>query len=365
MKYYLLSGEISGDIYGGELIKAIKTLDKNAECVAFGGEKMRENGAEIKKDIKELSIMGFWEVLKKLKTVLGNIRFAKDNILKENPDKIILIDFPGFNMRIAKWAKTQGFQVYYYIAPQAWAWNKKRVFKIKKYVDKLFVILPFEKEFFSQYGIETHYFGHPLVRELQNYSFHRDPMHRSSTIAILPGSRVQEIKKILPVMLSVIPYFTDYQFVVAVKKEHFELAKKVVDSRNVFHDVSTVQIITDKSREILTNADFALVKSGTVTLEAAILECPQIVCYKTSFLSYCIAKMLALVKFISLPNLIMNKKIVTELIQNDLNTKNLITELVSLMINKNIQLKEYQLLKQKITSKKDANIEIAHHIIGH
>ncbi|MDR2511162.1 MAG: lipid-A-disaccharide synthase [Bacteroidales bacterium] len=364
MKYYLLSGEVSGDIYGGELIKAIKTLDKDAEFVAFGGEKMRENAAKIRKDIKELSIMGFWEVLKKLKTVLGNIRFAKNDILKENPDKIILIDFPGFNMRIAKWAKTQGFQVYYYIAPQAWAWNKKRVFKIKKYIDKLFVILPFEKEFFSQYGIETYYFGHPLIKELQNETFRRGDMaHKVSatTIAILPGSRVQEIKKILPIMLSVVLYFADCQFIIAVKKENSELVREIIDGRNAMH---RVQIITDKSREVLANADFALVKSGTVTLEAAILECPQIVCYKTSFLSYSIARMLALVKFISLPNLIMNKKIVQELIQNDLNTKNLVTELKSLMENKNTQLKEYQLFKQKITSEKDANLEIAHHIIG-
>jgi lipid-A-disaccharide synthase len=309
--------------------------------------------------------MGFVEVLKKLPTVLTNIKFCKNDILQEKPDKIILIDFPGFNMRIAKWAKKQGFEVFYYIAPQAWAWKKNRVFKIKKTVDKLFCILPFEKDFFSKYGIKTFYFGHPLIQELLGNDENSEKVAENNNIALLPGSRVQEIRKILPAMLSVIPYFPDYQFIVAIKTEHLELVEQIIHKINK-NLSNRIKIVCNMSRDILKMSNFALVKSGTATLEAAILDCPQVVCYKTSFISYAIARLVALVRFISLPNLIMNEQIVPELIQYQLNTKNITNELQKIISDKgNSQKENYQVLRGKLKSNLNANAEIARHIVNH
>ena len=330
MKYYVIAGEASGDLHGSNLIKEIFKLDQNAIIRAWGGDKMQNAGATIIRHFKELSFMGFYEVFMNLKTILNNIEFCKKDIIEFNPDKIIFIDYPGFNLRIAKWAKKNNFNNYYYIAPQIWAWNEKRIKNIKANIDKLYVILPFEKEYFeNKHDYKVNFLGNPLLdsvnrfKSLKKIDFYNDNKldNKLDIISILPGSRKQEIKKILGVMLKVIDYFPNYQFIVAgAPNIEPNFYKKIIKNNDV-------KVISDKTYSLLSNSKAALVTSGTATLETAIFKIPQVVCYKTSYISYFLAKIFIKIKFISLVNLIMNKEIIKELIQTECSKNNIIKEL--------------------------------------
>jgi lipid-A-disaccharide synthase len=332
MKYYLIAGEASGDLHGSNLIKALKKLDPIAEMRCWGGEKMQDEGAELIKHYRDLAFMGFAEVVKNLPTIFKNINFCKKDISSFNPDVVILIDYPGFNLRIAKWAKEKGYKVVYYISPQIWAWKENRVHAIKKYVDKMLVILPFEKDFYAKWNYEVDYVGHPLVEVIDEFMEAEKGKPNTiaqinkGIIALLPGSRKQEILKKLPVMIQVSKHFPDYSFVVAkapgVEDEFYG---------DMLKDFENVYAVTGKTYSILYIAKAALVTSGTATLETALFALPEIVCYKGSAISYQIAKRLIKIKFISLVNLIMNKEVVKELIQGEMNTKNLVAELNPLL----------------------------------
>ncbi len=354
MKYYLIAGEASGDLHGSNLIKALKKLDPIAEMRCWGGDKMQEEGAELIKHYRDLAFMGFAEVVKNLPTIFKNINFCKKDITAFQPDVIILIDYPGFNLRIAKWAKENGYKVVYYISPQVWAWKESRVNAIKKYVDKMLVILPFEKEFYAKWNYEVDYVGHPLVEVIDEFIEKEEekpatiPQTSKGIVALLPGSRKQEILKKLPVMIQVSKYFPDYNFIVAkapgVEDEFYSSLLKEFDN---------VYAVTGKTYSILYTAKAALVTSGTATLETALFAVPEVVCYKGSNISYQIAKRLIKIKFISLVNLIMNKEVVKELIQDEMNTKNLIKELKPLLTDNekkfNLQ-KDYSALKKLLSA---------------
>ena len=334
MKYYIISGEASGDLHGSNLVKAIMNQDKEANIRAWGGDKMMNAGAKVIKNYKELSFMGFYEVLINVRTILKNLSFCKNDIKKFNPDKLILIDYPGFNMRIAKWAKKNGLKTYYYIAPQIWAWKESRIKNIKKYIDTLYVILPFEKKYFeTKHNFPVKFLGHPLLDSIKNFkdSFknnffeHNNLKKTKEIITILPGSRKQEIKKILSTMLDVVDFFPDYQFVIgAAPNIDNNFYKKFIKAKNVV-------LIKNQTYELLSNSKAALVTSGTATLEASIFKIPIIVCYKTSYISYFLAKLLVKIKFISLVNLIMDKEVIKELIQSNCIKKNIINELNNIL----------------------------------
>jgi lipid-A-disaccharide synthase len=330
MKYYIIAGEASGDLHGSNLIKEIIKLDKNAVIRAWGGDKMKNAGADVIKHFRELSFMGFYEVFINLRTILKNIKFCKNDIIKFNPDKIIFIDYPGFNLRIAKWAKINKFNTNYYIAPQIWAWDEKRINNIKASIDNLYVILPFEKEYFEKkHNFKVNFLGHPLLDSIKFFKdskaidfFNNHNLNRKKEIiSILPGSRKQEIKKILGIMLKVIDFFPDYQFVIAgAPNIDLEFYQKIINDKNV-------RVIKAETYNLLSNSKAALVTSGTATLETAIFKIPQVVCYKTSFISYFLAKIFVKIKYISLVNLIMNKEVIKELIQTNCSKKNIVKEL--------------------------------------
>jgi lipid-A-disaccharide synthase len=354
MKYYIIAGEASGDLHGSNLMKAIKQKDQNSEFRFWGGDLMVEIAEKNPvKHYKDMDFMGFLEVILNLKTILGNIKFCKEDIKNFNPDILILIDYPGFNLRMVKFAKNLGIKVIYYISPQLWAWKENRVEIIKKYVDEMLVILPFEKDFYKKHEIDAHFVGHPLLDvildlkpiDIQKFKT-ENHLNEKEIIALLPGSRKQEVEKMLEKMLSIIPIFTDYQFVIAgapsLPKNFYE--KYVTEN---------VHFVSNKTYDLLRCSKAALVTSGTATLETALLNVPEVVCYKGSRISYEIGKRLIKnIKYISLVNLIMDKKIVKELIQNDLNTKNLIEEL-KLILNENRQkiLNDYAKLRQKLGGK--------------
>jgi lipid-A-disaccharide synthase len=332
MKYYIIAGEASGDLYGSSLVRELKLKDSKADIRAWGGDLMQEEGVDLVKHYKNHNYMGFLEVIRNLGTILKNISFCKQDIKAFNPDALILIDFPGFNMRIAKYFYKYSFPVLYYIAPQVWAWKESRVEAIKKYVDKLYVILPFEKEFLKKHGVESSYMGHPLLEHILNFK-NKESVSKSiftetyglefgkPIISLIPGSRKQEIEKKLPVMLrAVSSYSNEYNIVIAGMKNFKDLYREITSNSNV-------KIIYGDTYNLLNNSIRALVTSGTATLESAFFNVPQIVCYKTSWLSYVIAKSLVKIKYISLVNLIMDKEVVKELIQNNLNYINLTKEL--------------------------------------
>lgn len=327
MKFFIVSGEASGDLHGANLVKEIKNISPNSTFVGWGGDLMQVQGVEIKKHYKELAFMGFLEVVQNIRTIFRNIKLCKQQILEEQPDAIIFVDYPGFNLRIAKFAKEQGFKTLYYISPTVWAWKEKRIEKIKRDVDKLFVILPFEKQFYKERGCDVEFVGHPLIDAIEDFRKNKAlttndfknkyNLNNNSIIALLPGSRKQEITKKLPIMLEVIKNYSEFQFIIAgapgLDQEFYES----VIAEN------TVKIIYNDTYNILNNAHAALVTSGTATLETALFNVPQVVCYQTSSISYHIAKRLVNIKYISLVNLILNKEVVKELIQRDLNVKDL------------------------------------------
>lgn len=328
MKIYLIAGEASGDLHGSNLIKALHQQKTKLDCRVWGGDLMASAGATLVKHYRELAFMGFVEVLRNIRTILQNIAFCKRDILEFKPDALVLIDYPGFNLRIAKWAKKQGIPVIYYISPQIWAWHQSRVKAIVRDVDLMLVILPFEQAFYKTHGVAATYVGHPLLDAINDMKDDLSKQHKfpEKTIALLPGSRMQELKIILPRMLSVVNDFPDYQFVVAGTNE---LPADFYQSILARHP--QVQLVQGQTYALLMQSAAALVKSGTSTLEAALLDTPQVVCYAGSPISYQIAKRLIKVKYISLVNLVADKALVRELIQGALNRDNISTALSEML----------------------------------
>ena len=333
MKYYLIAGEASGDLHGANLMRALQQIDPEAEFRFWGGDRMEAVGGKLIKHYRDLAFMGFWEVVTNLRTILRNIDFCKRDIIQFQPDAIIFIDYPGFNMRIAKWAKQRGIPTHYYISPQIWAWKENRIKAIKRDVDAMYVILPFEKDFYEgKHGYPVHFVGHPLLdaiaarKEVSEEVFKRENgLDERPIIALLPGSRKQEIAKMLSVMLSVVGSYHQYQFVIAgAPSLGYDFYKQFIKEENV-------HFVSGKTYDLLSHAHAALVTSGTATLETALFRVPEVVCYRGNWISYQIAKRVISLKYISLVNLIMDAPVVTELIQGDLNTRNLKTELNKLL----------------------------------
>jgi len=364
MKYYIIAGEASGDLHGSNLMKALYEEDPNADIRFWGGDLMQNVGGTLVKHYRQLAFMGFVEVIFNLKTILNNIKICKNDISQFKPDVIIYIDYPGFNMRIAKWAKQSGYKNHYYISPQIWAWKENRITAIKHDIDKMYVILPFEKEFYEvKHQFPVEFVGHPLIDAIHNQSGIDTNMFREENqlsekpiIAILPGSRKQEISKMLSVMLSVVTDFPDYQFVIAgAPSQEFLFYESFISSENI-------KFISNKTYALLRNSTAALVTSGTATLETALFKVPEVVCYKGSWASYQIAKRIITLKYISLVNLIMDQEVVTELIQNDCSTKRIREELTKILEPnyRKTLLENYDLLEEKLggigASKKTAKL---------
>jgi lipid-A-disaccharide synthase len=363
MKYYIIAGEASGDLHGSNLIKALLKQDSNATIKCWGGDLMQQAGGTLVKHYKELAFMGFAEVVKNIPTIFKNIAFCKKNIEEFKPDVLIFIDYSGFNLRIAKWAKQKGIRTNYYISPQVWASRSSRVENIKRDIDMMNVILPFEKEFYAKHNFDVNFVGHPLIdaiadrQQVGEIAFRKEyNLGDKKIIALLPGSRKQEIIKMLSVMLSVVDDFKDYQFVIAgAPSQDYQFYEQFIKTDNV-------RFITNKTYDLLSISFAALVTSGTATLETALFKVPQVVCYKGSTISYQIAKRIITLKFISLVNLIMDKEVVTELIQNEFNSKRLTKELTNILDDshrENVFLDYYkleQILGGKGASEKSAKL---------
>ena len=368
MRYYIIAGEASGDLHGSNLIRALKKRDGELLVRCWGGELMEKAGAELVKDYRELAFMGFIEVARNLRTIFKNLEFCKEDILRFKPDALILIDYPGFNLRIAGWAKTQGLKVIYYISPQVWAWKENRVKKIKTSVDLMLVILPFEKAFYKKWDYQVEYVGHPLVEVVDAYKAgisgpRPNGIGNGSNfpiIALLPGSRKQEIQIKLPLMLSVSGFFPEYQFVVAQAPGQDDALYQ-----DLCRDYPKVSTVKNNTYSLLLRAKAACVTSGTATLETALFGVPEVVCYKGSIISYQIAKRLIKVRYISLVNLIMDKPVVKELIQDDLTTKNLRDALDEILTNNQTREKlanDYADLKSLLNLGGDASANAANAI---
>jgi len=356
MLYYLIAGEASGDLHGSNLMKEIIALDENARFRFWGGHKMGEVAKqEPVVHISHLAFMGFKEVLLNIRAILKNLSYCKKDIKSYKPDVLILIDYPGFNMRMAKFAKKQGIKVVYYIAPQVWAWKQSRVKALRRYVDKLLVILPFETEFFSGFGVNNVFVGHPLLDEIEKFKRHLPSVRKEDydknkpVIAIMPGSRKQEIKSSLPIMAQVANNYPDHNFVIAgLSVNGIEFYNRILHKQGA---PANLKVVLDQTYSLLSHSTAALVTSGTATLETAIFNVPQVVCYRGGRLSYLVAKRLIKSKFISLVNLVSNKEVVKELIQKDFNEKTLETELHNLLFNNHYRdkmLDEYQNVKNLI-----------------
>jgi lipid-A-disaccharide synthase len=396
MKYYIIAGEASGDLHGSNLIRELKKLDAGADFRCWGGDLMQAAGATVVKHYKDLAFMGFVEVVSNLHTIFRNLRFCKEDILGYQPDALILVDYPGFNLRIAKWAHEvrggdaavgrgkhalRGMRIIYYISPQIWAWKESRVKQIKKNVDKMLVILPFEKDFYKKWGYAVEYVGHPLVEVVESYKLQAASyklgldvgeelasggesaalVKSGSIVALLPGSRKQEILKKLPIMLAVTNYFPDCHFVVA----------KAPGLEDDFYNAllagyPNVSSVVNQTYSLLARACAACVTSGTATLETALFGVPEVVCYKGSAVSYQIARRLIKVKYISLVNLIMDKEVVKELIQDELGPENLRKELERLLHDpgRQRQIREdYTRLKELLSLGGHASANAAHVIV--
>ncbi len=363
MKYYLIAGERSGDLHGANLIKELKELDQSAQFRFMGGDMMQEEGGHdnLAQHYSSISFMGFVEVLLHLRVVIKTMAKIKRDILENKPDAIILIDFAGFNMRIAKFCKENGIQVHYYISPKIWAWNTKRVEKVKKYVNHMYCILPFEKSFYQKYNYKIDFVGNPVFDAIRAFKLNENFIHENNLeskpiIAVLPGSRKGEIEKMLIYMLSLLPSFPEYQFVVAAVSN---LPKEFYEH---FENRANVKIVYNQTYDLLSLAELAMVTSGTATLETAIFNVPQVVCYKTSIISYWIGRMVIKVKHISLVNLIAEKQIVTELIQDQYNPKRLRHEL-NLLLDESTKtkvLKGYEEMQKNLFSELEASKNTAH-----
>lgn len=352
MKYYIIAGEASGDLHGSNLMKSILKEDPQADIHFWGGDLMQKTGGKLIKHYRELAFMGFIEVVMNLKTILNNLKFCKKDILEFKPDVLIFIDYPGFNMRIAKWAKTLGIPTHYYISPQIWAWKENRINAIKRDIDKMYVILPFEKDFYEKkHNYPVEFVGHPLIDAIQNrtktdeVTFKRENnLSEKPIIALLPGSRKQEITKMLNEMLSVVNDFKEYQFVIAgAPSQDYEFYQPFLKDKNV-------SFISNKTYDLLSVSHAALVTSGTATLETALFKVPEVVLYKGSNISYQIAKRIITLKYISLVNLIMDAPVVTELIQGECNKENIKMELQKILEEKHRRevLTHYDVLEEKL-----------------
>ena len=360
MKYYIIAGEASGDLYGSKLIDEIFSIDKKAEIRFWGGDNMIKSGGYNVKHIKELAFMGFYEVLKNITTIVRNISFCKNDIKEFNPDKIIYIDYPGFNLKICKWAKNNGYKNFFYISPQIWAWKENRIKTIKNNIDKLFVIFPFEKEYYREkHNMEVEFYGHPLIEKIGDFSSSKDFLKKNNItkerdiITLLPGSRSQEINSMLPIFLTLKKHYLNFEFIVAgVKNVNESVYQPALDL--------DVKVIYNQTYDLLSHSKIAIVTSGTASLECALFNVPQIVCYKTSSLSYFIGKSFVNISFISLVNIILKKSIVKELVQNELTEKNLVNELSNILSDNKISdilneySKIYSMLSIEGTSKKIA-----------
>lgn len=368
MKYYIIAGEASGDLHGSNLMKELFKQDPKAEIRFWGGDLMQQAGGTLVKHYRDLAFMGFAEVVQNLKTILNNIKFCKKDIAAFQPDVLIFIDYPGFNMRIAEWAKKEGIKTHYYISPQIWAWKENRIKAIKRDVDHMYIILPFEKDFYeNKHNFAVEFVGHPLIDAIHNRTHTDETAFRKEfslddrpVIALLPGSRKQEIAKMLEGMLSVVTDFPDYQFVIAgAPSQEYSFYQQFLGSSNV-------KFISNRTYDLLSISYAALVTSGTATLETALFKVPEVVCYKGNWISYQIAKRIITLKYISLVNLILDKEIVKELIQDDFNTKNIRAELQKILTPEHRQnlLKQYDLLEEKLggegASKKTAGFIIKH-----
>ena len=361
MKYYIIAGEASGDLYGSKLIDEILSIDKQAEIRFWGGDNMIKSGGYNVKHIKELAFMGFFEVLKNIRTIISNIRFCKNDIKDFNPDRIIYIDYPGFNLKICKWAKNNGYKNYYYISPQIWAWKENRIKTIKNNIDKLYVIFPFEKEYYQvKHNMEVEFYGHPLIEQIDNFNYSNEFLKQNKIprdrdiITLLPGSRSQEINTMLPIFLTLKKHFSNYEFIVAgVKNVNKRIYQPAFDLN--------VKVVYNNTYNLLSHSKIAILTSGTASLECALFNVPQIVCYKTSNISYFIGKLFVNISFISLVNIILKKGVVKELIQNDLTEKKLVNEISNLLVGNKISdmvneySKIYSMLSLQGTSKKITN----------
>jgi lipid-A-disaccharide synthase len=352
MKYYIIAGEASGDLHGSNLMKALFKQEPDAEVRFWGGDLMHQVGGTLVKHYKDLAFMGFAEVAMNLKTILRNIDFCKKDILSFQPDVIIFIDYPGFNMRIAKWAKPLGFDTHYYISPQIWAWKENRIKSIKRDINHMYVILPFEKDFYEKkHQYKVNYVGHPLVDAIDAYEaipretfLEKYQLDSRPIIALLPGSRTQEIKKLLAEMLKVVPDFSDFQFVLAgAPSLPYDFYKEYVKG----HDV---KFVSNDTYNLLQHSHAAIVTSGTATLETALFRIPEVVVYKANEISYQIAKRIITLKYISLVNLIMDEEIVKELIQRDCNAETIKKELKKIISGEGRanMLTKYDLLNKKL-----------------
>jgi lipid-A-disaccharide synthase len=354
MKYFIIAGEQSGDLHGSNLVRGIRDTDKNAEIHCWGGDLMEEAGANLLFHYSKMNFMGYVSVVKNLGAIKKNLSLCKEQILDFKPDVVIFIDYPGFNLRIAEFAKKSGFRTFYYISPKFWAWNEGRVKKVKKYVDRMFIIFPFEVDFYKKHGIPVEYYGNPLVDEtekrielfpVKNEIFRSIGIEEEPVIALLAGSRKHEIENVLPGMIKLMMHFPGYRFILAgVKTIPDEFYKKIIGDTPLI-------LVKDKTYEILHISQAALVTSGTATLEAALIGTPQVVCYKADLVSILIAWAVIKVRFISLVNLIMGFEVIKELIQYDLNEKNLLAELSAILPGGNKRnkiLSDYEELKTKL-----------------
>lgn len=350
MKYYIIAGERSGDLHASNLMRELKLRDAEAVFRCWGGDMMQEVGGDLVRHYKEMAFMGFVEAAANLPKVLGFLRTCKADIRQFKPDVIILVDYAGFNLRIARFAKEQNLKVFYYISPKIWAWNQGRVHTIKKLVDRMFVILPFEEEFYRRFDYKVDFIGNPISDTVHSHVpsadfITRNKLNNKPIIAVLPGSRKQEIENILYIMLSVLPAFREYQFVVAA------VSNLSQDYYEHFNRDPNIRIIYNQTYDLLAHAEAALVTSGTATLETTLFDVPQVVCYSTSFISYWIGRAVIKVPYISLVNLIANKPVVKELIQNDLTGRNIIAELKKVLFDKvfiNQQKEGYKLVREKL-----------------
>jgi lipid-A-disaccharide synthase len=372
MRYYIIAGEASGDLVGGNLIKALHQQDMQAHVRCWGGDKMEAAGATLVKHYRNLAFMGFVEVITHLRAIFRNIDFCKKDILAYKPDVLVLIDYPGFNLRIAEWAKKQGLRVVYYVSPQVWAWKENRVKKIKRDVDKMLVILPFEVDFYKKWNYKVSYVGHPLVEVVNEEKSKVQPQGISDKpiIALLPGSRAQEIKVKLPIMLQMVKHFPGYCFVIAQASAQPDslyndiIAASLSSSKG--NRQGQVLLVKDQTYNLLRQVKAALVTSGTATLETALFGVPQGVCYKGNAISFWLATKLVSVKYISLVNLIMDKPVITELIQDGLNEPKLKEALARILNDEDYkkQLKQDYEALWHLLGEKRASENAAREIIG-
>lgn len=353
MKYYLIAGEASGDLHGSNLMKELRKVDSEYDFRCWGGDLMQNQDGELVKHYRDLAFMGLVDVLMNIRTILKNFKLCKKDLLAYKPDVLILIDYPGFNLKMAKFAKEHGIKVFYYISPKIWAWKKSRIKQIKKYVDEMYIIFPFEIDFYKQFDYPVEFVGNPLLDAIEQRKVevnHKEfiekyNLENKPIISLLPGSRKQEINKLLSIYLTLPKYYPDYQFVIAATSA---LEKSYYQQ---FMNESKVPLVFDSTYEILQHSEAAIVTSGTATLETALLEIPEVVCYRAGELTYQVGKRVVNIDFFSLVNLVMGREVVKELLQHQVNTQTVKQELDKLLFdkeNRNKVLKDYKILQEKL-----------------